>query len=186
MYPLRFAAGLLCCAVVLARAGAPAPAAPSPVKIEIVTRAGDIVVLLDPARAPKTVANFMGFVDKHFYDGGTFFRAVPGFVIQGGNKARERPGDPRVALEPPMSTGLRNTDGAISMARTSDPDSASSEFFICDGQQPFLDGSMTQPGYAAFGRVISGMDVVRKIVQMPTEGDQLVEPVKILKIVRTR
>jgi peptidyl-prolyl cis-trans isomerase A (cyclophilin A) len=166
--------------------GAPATvnAAVSHDRVEIVTQYGKIVVALDRKHAPKTVANFLRYVDRHFYDGGSFFRAVPGFVIQGGNKPRESPDDPKLALETPLSTGIRNTDGAISMARTSDPDSATSEFFICDGPQPALDGAPEQPGYAAFGHVTSGMDVVKKIVNQPAEEQMLTTPVRIVKIVR--
>jgi peptidyl-prolyl cis-trans isomerase A (cyclophilin A) len=153
-------------------------------RVEIVTQYGKIVVALDRKHAPKTVANFLHYVDRHFYDGGSFFRAVPGFVIQGGNKTREAPDDPKLTLETPLTSGIRNTDGAISMARTSDPDSATSEFFICDGPQPALDGSPGQPGYAAFGHVTSGMDVVKKIVNQPAEEQMLTNPVRIVKIVR--
>jgi len=155
-------------------------------RIEIVTQMGKIDVALDRKRAPKTVANFLRYVDARFYDGGAFFRAVPGFVIQGGNKVRERPTDPKLPLETPLATGVRNIDGAISMARTPDPDSATSEFFICDGAQPALDGAPGQPGYAAFGHVISGMNVVRAIVQQPADQQMLISPVRIVRIVRLR
>jgi peptidyl-prolyl cis-trans isomerase A (cyclophilin A) len=161
-------------------------AAPSDVRVKIVTQKGDIVVALDAQRAPKTVANFLRYVDSKFYNGGTFFRAVPGFVIQGGNQPREKPSDQGVALENPASTGILNKDGAISMARTSDPNSATSEFFLCDGDQPALDGSKSVPGYAAFGHVVSGMDVVRAIARGPAQDEHLVDPVKIVKIVRLR
>src|SRR5580704_17644778 len=91
------------------------PAAPTaPIlerRVEIDTAAGKIVVSLDATHAPKTVANFLQYVDRRFYNGGTFFRAVPGFVIQGGNRTHERPSDPKLVLEPPSETGLRNTDG---------------------------------------------------------------------------
>ena len=83
-----------------------------------------------------------------------------------------------------MKTGVRNVDGAISMARTPDPNSADSEFFICDGDQARLDGTPSQPGYAAFGHVTKNMDVVRKIARMPVNGDRLVQPVKIIRIQR--
>jgi cyclophilin family peptidyl-prolyl cis-trans isomerase len=159
-------------------------APPSGVRVKIVTQKGEIVVALDPKRAPKTVANFLRYVDAKFYDGGTFFRAVPGFVIQGGNQPREKSNDQPIALENPSSTGILNTDGAISMARTSDPNSATSEFFICDGDQPALDGSKTAPGYAAFGHVVAGMDVVRAIAHAPAQDEHLLEPVKIVKVVR--
>lgn len=154
--------------------------------IDIVTTAGTIEVVLDPVHAPITVKNFMKYVDKKFYNGGTFFRAVPGFVIQGGNKAKESPSDVPIKLETPTKSGVKNVDGAISMARTSEPDSATSEFFIDDGAQARLDGSDTEPGYAAFGHVIKGMDVVRKIVNMPAVDQAMVKPVTIVTIKRVR
>ena len=163
-----------------------ASAANAGVRVVIVTDHGSIEVALDPVRAPITVKNFLHYVDAKFYDGGTFFRAIPGFVIQGGNKPREKKSDPRIPLEPPIKTGIRNQDGAISMARTAQPDSATSEFYICDGNQPNLDGSMTQPGYAAFGHVTKGMELVRDIARLPAEGQMLVTPIKIVKIVRAR
>jgi peptidyl-prolyl cis-trans isomerase A (cyclophilin A) len=153
-------------------------------RVKISTSEGDIVAVLDAKHAPKTVANFLHYVDGHFYDGGTFFRAVPGFVIQGGNHDREKPSDPQLVLEPTSKTGILNKDGYLSMARTPNPNSATSEFFICDGEQSELDASATSPGYAAFGHVLSGMDVVRKIVRLPAENQQLTTPVKILKIAR--
>jgi len=166
-----------------ANAASPAPIA-NAVRIKISTSQGDIVAVLDAKRAPKTVANFLQYVDAHFYDGGTFFRAVPTFVIQGGNHDREKPSDPQLVLEPTSKTGILNKDGYLSMARTSDPNSATSEFFICDGDQSELDASASSPGYAAFGHVLSGMDVVRKIVRLPAENQQLTTPVTIVKIVR--
>jgi peptidyl-prolyl cis-trans isomerase A (cyclophilin A) len=154
------------------------------VRVKIATSEGDIVATLDAKHAPKTVANFLRYVDEKFYDGGTFFRSVPGFVIQGGNHEREKPSDPQLVLEPTSKTGILNKDGYLSMARTPDPNSASSEFFICDGDQTELDASATSPGYAAFGHVLSGMDIVRKIARLPAENQQLIAPVKILKIAR--
>lgn len=154
------------------------------VRIKISTSQGDITAVLDAKRAPKTVANFLHYVDTHFYNGGTFFRSVPGFVIQGGNHDREQASDPQIVLEPTSKTKILNKDGFLSMARTSDPNSATSEFFICDGDQSELDASASSPGYAAFGHVLSGMDVVRKIARLPAENQQLTTPVKILKIAR--
>lgn len=154
------------------------------VRIKIITSEGPIVVLLDPVHAPKTVANFLHYVDTKFYNGGSFFRAVPNFVIQGGNRPHEKPDDQKIDLETPLSTGILNKDGAISMARTSDPNSATSEFFICDGDQPFLDGTATTPGYAAFGHVISGMNIVHKIANLPVQDQMLLKEIKIIKIVR--
>jgi cyclophilin family peptidyl-prolyl cis-trans isomerase len=168
---------LVCAAAVL-------PAASQHPRVRIVTTAGAIVVELDPKRAPKTAANFLHLVDTKFYNGGTFFRAIPKFVIQGGNKQREAPTDSTIKLEDPKDTGVKNVDGAIAMARTTDPDSASSEFFIDDGAQPSLDAPPGQPGYAAFGHVVSGMSVVRAIARLPVNGDQLITPVQIIRMER--
>jgi cyclophilin family peptidyl-prolyl cis-trans isomerase len=154
------------------------------VKNRIVTTDGTIIVALDPVHAPKTVANFLHYVDGKFYNGGTFFRAIPGFVIQGGDKPKESPSDPKLTLEDSNTTGLKNVDGSIAMARTADPDSATSEFFIDDGAQPSLDGSPSAPGYAAFGKVTSGMAVVRKIARLPAQSEYLLTPVKIITIER--
>jgi cyclophilin family peptidyl-prolyl cis-trans isomerase len=148
------------------------------------TTDGTIIVALDPVHAPKTVANFLHYVDGKFYNGGTFFRAIPGFVIQGGDKPKESPSDPKLTLEDSNTTGLKNVDGSIAMARTADPDSATSEFFIDDGAQPSLDGSPSAPGYAAFGKVTSGMAVVRKIARLPAQSEYLLTPVKIITIER--
>ena len=156
------------------------------VRVTIVTSRGEIVVALDPKDTPKTVANFLRYVDARFYDGGTFFRAIPGFVIQGGNRAKETPSDAKLELETPSKTGVLNKDGAISMARTSDPNSATSEFFLCDGDQPALDGSATVPGYAAFGHVVSGMNVVRAISHAPAQDERLTTPVTIVRVARVR
>jgi cyclophilin family peptidyl-prolyl cis-trans isomerase len=166
-----------------ASAGSAAPEGP---KIEIVTTDGTIVAALDPAHAPKTVANFLHYVDTKFYDGGSFFRAVPNFVIQGGNKTKESPRDKPIELEDPQTTGLKNLDGSLAMARTSDPNSATSEFFIDIGPQAFLDGGNGMPGYAVFGSVISGMDVVNKIVAGQAASQMLVAPVKIVKVERVK
>ena len=168
----------------LATGQQPAGAASTDVKIAIVTSLGTIDLVLDPVHAPVTVKNFLGLVDKKFFDGGSFFRSVPGFVIQGGNKGRETDHDPEIQLETPAKTGLKNVDGAISMARTSDPNSATSEFFIDDGDQARLDGSATEPGYAVFGHVTGNMDLVRKIARMPAQNQQLLQPVTIVRIRR--
>lgn len=164
-----------------------ATTSPSGPKIRIVTTAGTIVAVLDPVHAPKTTANFLHYVDTKFFNGGTFFRAIPGFVIQGGNKTKENgAGDRPIALEDPKKTGLLNMDGSLAMARTSDPDTATSEFFIDDGRQTALDGPPGGPGYAVFGHVLSGMDVVRKIARLPAETEMLTTPVTIVKVVRTK
>ena len=181
-------AALLLPAAYPAAAASPAPAAANHgTRVKIVTDLGDIVVELNDKQAPLTTANFLRYVDAKFYNGGSFFRAIPGFVIQGGNRPHENEAtDQRITLESPATTGIKNTDGAISMARTSDPNSATSEFFICDGDQPHLDPSGMSAGYAAFGHVTSGMSIVRKIARLPGEQQMLLTPVTILRVVRIR
>ena len=166
-----------------AAAVTPPPGSP---QVRIVTTEGTIVVMLDPAHAPVTVANFLKYVDAKFFNGGTFFRVIPGFVIQGGNQAKESSSDRPIALEDPKATGVYNVDGAIAMARTNDPNSATSEFFIDDGAQTALDGQPGSAGYAAFGVVTSGMDVVRKIARLPAQDEHLIAPIKILTIERVK
>ena len=107
-------------------------------------------------------------------------------MIQGGNKTKESPRDKPIELEDPQTTGLKNLDGSLAMARTSDPNSATSEFFIDIGPQAFLDGGNGMPGYAVFGSVISGMDVVNKIVAGQAASQMLVAPVKIVKVERVK
>jgi peptidyl-prolyl cis-trans isomerase A (cyclophilin A) len=169
-----------------------------PVRVLIQTEAGDIEVELDAAKAPNTVANFLKYADGKFYDGGRFHRTVTPDnqpdnkvkieVIQAGinpDKAKEefKP----IKLERTKDTGLKHLDGTISMARGG-PDSATSDFFICIGDQVELDfGGKRNPdgqGFAAFGKVVKGMDVVKKIQKSPADGQTLKPPVKITKITR--
>jgi peptidyl-prolyl cis-trans isomerase A (cyclophilin A) len=133
------------------------------------------------AQAPITTANFLRYVDRKLYDKATFFRAsrAPGAtdygLIQGG--LQNVGALPPVAHEPTTQTGLKHTDGVVSIARTA-PGSATSDFFICVGDAPYLDANPAAPntqgsdnlGFAAFGRVVEGMDVVRKILALPTPG----------------
>ena len=170
------------------------------------TELGDIVIEVDPAKAPVTAANFLQYVDGGHYDGGTWHRTVKMDnqpestikieVIQAGVESRSREdGFPAIALERTNVTGLLHKDGVISMARGA-PDSATSGWFICINDQPSLDfGGQRNPdgqGFAAFGRVVSGMDVVRKIQAAPssadrktnTEAQRLTPPIKILKVAR--
>lgn len=157
------------------------------VMVEIKTPLGSIDVALDPAHAPVTTENFLKYVRGGFYDGGGFHRTVtpqnqPGQavkieVIQGGiAPSREKEEFPPIPLEHTGKTGLRHVDGAISMARA-EPDTATSDFFICIGDQLQLDeGGRRNPdgqGFAAFGRVVKGMDVVRRIQQSPAQGQTL-------------
>jgi peptidyl-prolyl cis-trans isomerase A (cyclophilin A) len=158
------------------------------------TELGDIEVELNPAQAPSTTANFLSYVSGGFYNGGVFHRTVTPQnqpdkpikieVIQAGvNPDRKHDSLPAIALERTSTTGLRHKDGTISMARDS-PDTAKSDFFICLGDQPELDfGGKRNPdgqGFAAFGHVIRGIDVARKIQAAPAEGQKLTPPVKIL------
>jgi peptidyl-prolyl cis-trans isomerase A (cyclophilin A) len=171
-----------------------AHAAPQPVDVAIKTSAGTIVVRLDAARAPVTVKNFLHYVDTHAYDGATFYRTVRRAsepqskieVIQGGlNPQSPNPMIAPIPLEPTSKTGLHNTDGVLAMARTADPNSATTEFFIDIGDDRFLDaGGPLGPGYAAFGKVIRGMDVVHKIHTASASGESLTPPIKIIGVTR--
>jgi len=177
------------------------PAAQGSVRVLVQTELGDIVLEVDSKRAPNTAANFLKYVDAGHYDGGSFHRTVkmdnqPDSpvkieVIQAGVSAeRAREGFPPIPLERTSVTGLRHTDGAISMARAQ-ADSATSGWFVCINDQPSLDfGGARNPdgqGFAAFGRVVQGMDVVRKIQRAPnTDAQRLTPPIKILKAARVR
>jgi peptidyl-prolyl cis-trans isomerase A (cyclophilin A) len=168
-----------------------------PVRVLLRTELGDIQVEVDTVHAPITAENFLKNVDRGFYDGGTFYRTVTMQnqprnkvkieVIQGGNPPREKEDLPPIPLERTSKTGLKHLDGTISMARDQ-PDSATSEFFICINDQPELDyGGKRNPdgqGFAAFGHVVKGMDVVRKIQAAPAEGQSLKPPVKVLSAKR--
>ncbi|WP_018911712.1 peptidylprolyl isomerase [Thiomonas sp. FB-6] len=149
---------------------APAGAAAKPPRVQLVTSQGTIVVQLDPQRAPATVANFLRYVNKGFYAGTVFHRVIPGFMIQGGGfteQLQQKPTDAPIPLE--SRNGLRNLRGTIAMARTNDPNSATSQFFINLVDNSSLD--YPQPdgnGYAVFGQVVSGMDVVDRIAAVPT------------------
>jgi peptidyl-prolyl cis-trans isomerase A (cyclophilin A) len=178
----------------------------TPVRVRIQTEIGDIVVEVDRARAPITSANFLKYVDAGHYDGGTWHRTVKPDnqpestvkieVIQAGvNPDQSKAGFPPIALERTNVTGILHKDGVISMARGA-PDSATSGWFICINDQPSLDfGGQRNPdgqGFAAFGRVVSGMDVARKIQMAPSsttrttnaEAQRLTPPIKILKAAR--
>ena len=163
----------------------------------IQTSSGNIIVELYPDKAPVTVANFLKYVDARLYDSSSFFRAVTMAnqpnnavkieVIQGGNVDSLKQFPP-IPMETTLQTGLRHLDGTISMARST-PASATCSFFICINDQPSLDvGGKRNPdgqGFAAFGKVISGMEVVRKIQQLYPEQTQYFKPaVTIISISR--
>ena len=169
-----------------------------PVTVVIETRLGVIEAEIDTVHAPVTAANFLKYVDAGYYDGGQFHRTakpdnqpnnlVKIEVVQASVKSGT-PDFPPVALERTSVTGLLHLDGTVSMARDG-PDSATSDFFICIGDQPSLDfAGKRNPdgqGFAAFGRVVRGMDVVRKIQASPAQGQTLTTPVRIVKISRKR
>ena len=176
---------------------AAAPVPPGTVRVRLDTAAGAITLALDARHAPKTVANFLLYVDDGRLDGTRFFRAAKakgagsGGFIEGGTGQDARRTLPPVALEPTSRTGLHHGDGAISMARFDPPDSATGNFSILVGASPAMDARPGQPGYAVFGRVIGGMDVVRRILAQPSaggvgamKGQMLVRPVTIVHAVR--
>ncbi len=170
-------------------------------KIQIITNAGKITLQLYPDEAPVTVANFLRYVDQKLYDGASFYRVVrldnqpvskvKIEVIQGGLGQDSTRRLEAIAHEITSKSGLKHIDGTLSMARTT-PGSASSEFFICIHSQPELDfGGARNPdgqGFAAFGRVIEGMQAVRKIQRGQTGQDEkiqtLIKPVKIISVRR--
>ncbi|MBP3955565.1 peptidylprolyl isomerase [Gemmata sp. G18] len=171
---------------------------PKSVRVLIQTDKGDIEVELDAAKAPNTVANFLKYVDGKFYDGGRFHRTVTPDnqpdnkvkieVVQAGiNPEKTKDEFKPIKLERTKDTKLAHKDGTISMARDG-PDTATSDFFICIGDQPELDhGGKRNPdgeGFAAFGRVTKGMDVVKKIQSAPAKVQALEPPITIKKITR--
>lgn len=155
---------IACLALIVAPlAGAAAPQA------ELKTNMGTMVIELYPDRAPETVKNFQQYVQSGFYNGTVFHRVIPGFMIQGGGFTADlqyKP--PREPIRNEANNGLKNTAGTIAMARTADPNSATSQFFINVVDNPMLDYREGNPGYAVFGKVISGTDVAQKIVNVPT------------------
>jgi peptidyl-prolyl cis-trans isomerase A (cyclophilin A) len=170
---------------------------PNP-QVLILTEMGDIRVELYPSDAPVTTANFLRYVDDNRFEGASFYRTVtmrnqPNNeikieVIQGGLRA-DSSHYPPIVHEPTSKTGIEHRDGVISMARL-EPGSATSEFFICVGDQPELDFQGRRnpdgQGFAAFGRVLEGMEVVGRIHAQPAEGQRLNPPIPITNIVRVR
>lgn len=141
-------------------------------KVLLETTEGDILVELDPEKAPKTVENFLKYVDDGFYKNTIFHRVIPGFMIQGGGMdARMKEKETRAPIENEADNGLKNERGTIAMARTMDPHSATAQFFINHADNDFLNHRSPTAegwGYAVFGKVIDGMDVVDKIAKVKT------------------
>ena len=182
---------------------APVPAeAPKPatVRVSLETSLGPIVLELEKERAPVTTANFLRYIDEKRFDGIAFYRATnigEGYgLIQGGAKGDAARVLPPIAHEPTSKTGLSHVDGAISMARYA-PGTADADFFITIGDLESMDADPAQPGdnqgFAVFGRVVEGMDVVRRILAAPTsptegegvmKGQMLASPVRIISAAR--
>jgi peptidyl-prolyl cis-trans isomerase B (cyclophilin B) len=153
------------------------------------TSLGTIKLSLDGDKAPTTVNNFLQYVDAKFYDGTVFHRVIPNFMIQGGGfepGLRQKPTRPAIKNE--ASNGLSNKRGAIAMARTNDPDSATAQFFINVVDNANLDGNSSSAGYCVFGNVTEGMDVVDKIKAVATgsRGHHQNVPVKDVTITSAR
>jgi len=182
---------ILCALLVAGQRSEPLP------RVTIETEMGTVVVEVDTLHAPATSANFLRYVREGFYDGGRFHRAVrsdtetrtdfPIQVIQAGiNQAKAASAFPAIALERTSATGLKHVDGVVSMARNG-PDTARSDFFICIGDMPELDfggkRNADGQGFAAFGRVVSGMDVVRRIqaAAVRDRTQNLEPPIRIIR-----
>lgn len=190
--PLLFAAQLASPA-----SAAPGRAAPGGVRVALVTSLGTVTVAVDTQRAPATAANFLAYVDDGRFDGTSFYRAARrkadpthGY-IQGGIRTNAWRALPPIPLEATDRTGLRHGDATLSMARQSRPDSATGNFFLTVGPTPAMDAKGAYRGYAAFGRVVGGMDVVRRILALPSgggsgpmKGQMIVRPVVILRATR--
>jgi peptidyl-prolyl cis-trans isomerase A (cyclophilin A) len=181
---------------------APPPAAPATVSIVMTTSEGPITLALEKERAPLTTANFLRYVDQKRLDGVTFYRAMKlgadAGLIQGGPQGEVKRLLPPVKHEPTSQTGLSHVDGTISLARFA-PGSATADFFITVGPVLSLDanpaGSVDTAGFAAFGHVVEGMDVVKRILAAPTsptagvgvmKGQMIAAPVKILTVRRVK
>ncbi|WP_309606000.1 peptidylprolyl isomerase [Phenylobacterium sp.] len=194
---LALAAGLVLAGPALAQ-----PAGPHP-RVLIATPLGAITVELYPDKAPITAANFLKYVDRRLYDGATFYRASkpPGQAandygtVQGGLQNDPKRVLPPIAHESTLKTGLRHTDGTISMGRHA-PGTAQADWFICLGDMSYLDADPKDPkapGFAAFGRVVDGLSVAQAILGQPTDpnagagamkGEMIARPVRIISIRR--
>lgn len=188
-----FVAGL----ALLAVSAAPAPQPAGQVRVRLVTSMGAITVALDARRAPKTVANFLAYVDDGRFEGTYFYRTArrkgdpgKGFIQGGVGTDARRMLDP-LPLEPTSQTGLKHLNGTISMAHGPNPDSANGNFSIMVGDNPGLDARGANRGFAAFGQVVGGMDVVQRILALPSgggrdamKGQMILKPVTILRAER--
>lgn len=163
--------------------------------VALTTPLGRIVITLETRRAPITSANFLRYVDRKLYDGASFYRASrpkgattdDRGLVEGGLAGHPEKLLPPIAHESTTQTGLSHVDGTVSIARNA-PGTAQADFFICLGDETYLDATPTQPGFAAFGRVTEGLEIVKQILVMPTDpdkgegsmkGEMLVQPVPI-------
>ena len=155
----------------LGLAGAATAAGKGKPMVLLSTSMGDIKVELSPDKAPVTVKNFLDYVKAGYYDGTIFHRVISGFMIQGGGLTADMQ-EKREGQKPPIKNesdnGLKNDTGTVAMARTNVPNSATSQFFINVKDNGSLNGEKDKPGYAVFGKVVDGMDVVKKIEQVKT------------------
>jgi peptidyl-prolyl cis-trans isomerase B (cyclophilin B) len=155
--------------------------------IRLQTSLGDIRIKLDPAKAPGTCANFLRYVEQGFYDGTIFHRVIKGFMIQGGGftaDMRQKPAGAPVKNE--ADNRLDNKTGSIAMARTSDPHSATAQFFINVADNDFLNHKSPTPsgwGYCVFGEVVEGMDVVQTIAKTQTGSHGMHQDVPVTPVV---
>jgi peptidyl-prolyl cis-trans isomerase B (cyclophilin B) len=164
---LRFLKPLV---VLSAAAASPGALAADP-QVDIKTNLGTIRLELYPAKAPKTVENFLQYVKDGHYSGTVFHRVIDGFMIQGGGFDKDyRQKQTRAPIQNEAKNGLKNDLGTIAMARTSEPHSASAQFFINVKNNDFLNAAAAQDGwgYAVFGKVVSGLDLVTRIAKLPT------------------
>jgi cyclophilin family peptidyl-prolyl cis-trans isomerase len=158
-------------------------------QIEIKTNLGNILLEIYPEKAPKTVNNFLGYIKEKQYEDTIFHRVIPGFMIQGGGFDKAMKKKPtRQPIENEADNGLKNEIGTIAMARTGDPHSATSQFFINVKNNVFL--NHTEPtqrgyGYTVFGKVINGMDVVNKISEAPTGRRDAPKEMIVIKSIST-
>ena len=155
-------------------------------KVKLATSAGDIVIELDAAKAPKSVENFLAYVKAGHYDGTVFHRVIGNFMIQGGGMTadlKEKTTRAPIALE--SRNGLNNDKGTLAMARTNAPNSATAQFFINLNDNQFLNAAASRDGngYAVFGKVTSGMDVVEKIRNVPTGNKGPLENVPLEPVI---
>ena len=196
LYPMAIAC-LIATPVGGARPADPTGPRPGIVRVRLETSAGPILLALDARRAPKTVENFLAYVDDGRFDGTSFYRAArskadprTGF-IQAGIRQDARRILPPFPLETTRATGIRHLDATVSMARAANPASAGGNFVITIGPAPQMDWRRDFPGYAAFGHAVAGMDVARRILALPSgggfdafKGQMILKPVTLIRAVR--